>query len=322
MIISKGHAKLRTNIFACGFDRSPSFFSRLGMNPILHILLGGMLGGLVGGFNSPALNELRVPKLRLSDGRSWPAVERIEFGFFGDCITGAAASVAILLFAVSFGIDLAASYNLSGTAKILSLGVVSGFAGRKLLDNLAQIVSSRVEALEKEQTEIAVKSLRENTIAEYLREAKYNLAIKNYAQALTLFDKVLAIEASNKFALNGRAACLIYAGSDARRNVETKYDLPVLEQAFELLTRVIREHPKFEPAVYNRAWARNEIRKATEKSPGGPRYSIEDIAADLELAFRIDPSGTSYIATDEEFKDIVANPLIKAIIDKAKAIPI
>lgn len=203
------------------------------------LLFAGSFGGFVSGL---ILNQ----KYQIAFGnRGW----RLNLGFLGDCLVGMSAALA------AFGIlnpliDILPETSLTEEAsagpymKIISVGVIAGFTGYKLLRGLSDTLMKNI-TVTTEDVEERVTSLRQSDA--YLRLGD-SLLDKSPVDAETMYRRALEADSTEYLAQIGIAKAL------KRRAIQEPDQASNLySQAIEMLTKLIKTDGKNERAYYNRA---------------------------------------------------------------------
>jgi hypothetical protein len=98
------------------------------------IILSGAFGGFVFGLHSGNAYKIRLP----ITGKT------IELGFLGDVLMGIAASVTVFFVAGAlFGLQVSEKVTTDSLIKMIALGVVSGFAGIRVLSGMSSKLMER-----------------------------------------------------------------------------------------------------------------------------------------------------------------------------------
>jgi len=163
----------------------------------------------------------------------------------------------------------------SSMVKVISLGVISGFAGIRLLKAMSENLMKKVQRLDYKIKKIE----KSEELDELITQANF-LLDKNIKRAKAIYERVLQIDPDNRAAMVGKARVL---------NREGK-----VEEAIQLLSEVINKYPKAERAYYLRACYKNELKK----------YSKKEVLADLAKAIEISEIYKEYARNDEDFDNL------------------
>lgn len=134
-------------------------------NFLIYIVLPGGFGGFVFGLFSKTQLILKLPWNKQSKknavngdiecNASWPT------GFLGDISVGIAAAIAIILFYRLFGLEnvfAVESLDTNALMMIMSISVIAGFAGKKILDALLNKILKQVEDLNMKISEVKIEN--------------------------------------------------------------------------------------------------------------------------------------------------------------------
>src|SRR5436190_1476978 len=92
------------------------------------LLCGGVIGGVISGLGDCPEHKIRLPG----------SGSRIELGIVGDALVGSATSLAAFTYTVTLGlVDLTKQDDHLLLIKLSSVGIITGFAGIKLLSNIS-----------------------------------------------------------------------------------------------------------------------------------------------------------------------------------------
>ena len=241
---------------------------------LVAVILSGCFGGLVFGIQANN-NSLRMPRSN----------RRIKIGFLGDILVGAAASIAVFLVAGTlFGIDFSIGNDPNRLVRVIALGVLSGFAGIRLLSGMSSRLLQQIEEISErvEQVEQA------DRVGELLRQADF-LLNHSPERALIIYSKALGIDPDNEAARIGLAK--------AQRR------LGRLDDAITTLSEVVRLNPDCERAYYNRACYKNLL----------DGCSTDDVLADLKRAIELFEPYSSYALYDKDLESLRENPLFRKL---------
>lgn len=240
---------------------------------------------------------------------------RKELGFVGDILVGTAAAASILfVMDTLFGLKVDQLTQAHALLKFIGLGVISGYAGSAILDNLSVLISKRLvksqEELVKAQVELAQQEMQKlkaqmqasSRATDLMALASAYMRWKLYDEALLLFDEAIKNDPNNancyirkSFVYAERAASLKSSAEKA-----SLYD-----SAIQLTDTAIGVDPSSARAYYDRA-CYHQLKK--EKG------SKERILSDLKTAIekndymkkmaRYDPDLES-LRNDPDFKKLV-----------------
>jgi tetratricopeptide (TPR) repeat protein len=231
------------------------------------ILCSGAFGGIVLGIWQSNSFKLRLPF----------SGKLIEIGFIGDGIIGAAASIAIYFVAGSlFNISLKNIETIDHVIKLIALGILSGFAGIKVLTGMSNKIIKRVSSIEERITKVE----KNEQINELIRHADFLMRTNKLNRSLIVYKKALEFDPESEPALIGLAKVYRRLGK--------------WEDAISILNKVVDKHPQSERAYYNRACYKNLCKK----------YDKESILSDLKASIKIYPEFNEYAKDDEDFESI------------------
>jgi hypothetical protein len=227
------------------------------MGLILLVVAGsGALGGFAMTIGSRRSNELFLP------GRTHDRV--IYLGFIGDMFVGSAASLAInfvadpLLSPLQSGSNATADYLARDYIRAISLGVIAGFAGIKVLTSMARISDEMISASkaqlitrmqENDRSRELVRQVEDMLakIDDYLKRGDRESAITELKRASEAIEQVLSVVPRDPRALVVKAKIL-------KRNAQLDVEVAsLLEQAIQVLTAVLAIDSSYDRAYYNRA---------------------------------------------------------------------
>jgi tetratricopeptide (TPR) repeat protein len=207
-------------------------------------------------------------------------------GFTGDIFIGIAASLTIFFAAgAMFGLKLDNPITVDLFIKIVALGVLSGFAGIRLLSGMSSKLLEKLSEMDDRLDKVE----KSDKISELLRQADF-LLNNNPDRALIIYDKALIIDPENEPALIGKAKAL-------RRQKK-------LGEAIDLLSEIIKRNPKAERAYYNRACYKNLSNN----------HSKEEALADLRTAISLFAWYHDYAQDDKDFMNLWNDPDFKLAI--------
>lgn len=240
------------------------------MNDILQVLMviifAGGFGGFVFGLHSNNSYKVRLP----INGKS------LEAGFLGDILVGMAASVTIFFVADAlFGLQMSKTPTTECLIKIIALGVLSGFAGIKVLSSMSSKLMERISEIDQRVDQVE----KTDQVAELLRQADF-LLNNNPDSALIIYNKALLIDPNSEPGKIGKAKALRRHGN--------------IEEAVSTLTDVIEINPRAERAYYNRACYKHLSSSHTK----------EDTLRDLQKAVHLFNFYQAYALEDKDFEDM------------------
>jgi hypothetical protein len=269
---------------------------------IVVILLSGAFGGLIMGFDSSRPNKVNLP---FRSGRSVP------LGMFGDMLIGAAASLAI-----SFVTD--PLFNTTpdddpfgksrGVVRLVSLGVISGFAGIKVLTSMSDlpirlINASRAQIMDQVQEQDRSRELIRQ-VEDTLREVDQRAKTDEAAAQADLDKAEQAIEQVLKHLPDDPRSLVVSAKVFRRKaelNVGGKAD-PWWQSAIDVLTNALRIDPTYDRAHYNRACYYALIKKEKEA------------LADLKQAVALFAPNRVFARGDSDFASLKGNAEFQKLI--------
>ena len=246
---------------------------------LLAIGVSGAVGGTILGITQRTSYKIRLPLL----------ATLLELGFVGDALIGAASAVAVLFFAAPLlDLSLTEEHTVDLWLKIISLGVLSGLAGVKLLTTRNSHILERLTLLD---DRVDHTHNREKLNDVLCRAA--SLALENRTEhALAKYDEALRTVPRCEAAYLGKAKIL--------------HDRCKWDGAISTLSRLLEMNPLSDRVFYLRA---------CYKSAAG-KYRNEEILQDLKSAVARDPLYKTYAALQEkhfenlrddpEFHDVIA----------------
>jgi ribosomal protein S18 acetylase RimI-like enzyme len=270
---------------------------------LLWIVGAGAFGGFVDGLLVPRHYRLRLGNATL------------ELGSLGDALVGATAGVAIFSVADAlFNIQIDQMDQPAHFVKLVAWGVLSGYAGLRLLQPLTTAVITDVagrsarEALREEAVVYREASIHtqsgEAVLADFDRE---RFGAGQGGKTPEDMDRLLNL-AENKF----KAALAVETGSpDALRGVGKVFKrrawlaeqagdhdgfLRLMNEAVDTVSAIISANPQYAFAHYSRACYKALLNK--------PRA---DVLADLREAIRLNPAIRQLAPTDPDFEALREN---------------
>jgi hypothetical protein len=291
------------------------------------------LTGAFGGFVHGLLARSRVKYNVVLPHRGQQPEER-DIGIWGDVFIGAAAGTALFwVLDTLFGITVKAAENdAQVTLKMVGLGVLSGYLGMVVLENLSvmfnkKLTTAQIEAdktvEEAQQLQARIKAASRARQLTPLGDAYRRWFM--WDAAINLYDEAIRIEPAN--AENYLQKSFVYAdqgeaalkelkkegvesekGRAAQETVNRMYDNAILwaEKAVEADKTSAR-------AYYDRACYKH-VRKAVDDKV---------VFADLATAFsKADGDVMRKMAkADPDFKDLLTNPSFQELLDKEVGAP-
>ncbi len=240
-------------------------------------ILAGAFGGIAAGIIMRSSNKIRLP---------FSATREIELGLLGDGFIGAAASLSICIVAIpAFSLSLE-SPTAEDIVNIISMGVVSGFVGERILKGMALRPDEKLAGLDARLNRI---DKRERALELTIRGDEL-LRSNRISQADATYDQILEFDPENARALIGKAKVQRRRGK--------------WEQAIETLTRLIKSKPTKARAYYNRACYKAQCGK----------YTTEEALNDLKKAIEFEQYYKEYAPQDEDFKNLWGNPEFQRIV--------
>jgi hypothetical protein len=272
---------------------------------LLTIAVSGAFGGFVHGLLAPKDYKFRLGK-RL-----------VNLGSAGDALTGATAGIAI--FAVAGGllkVDLEKMAATDEFIRVIAWGVLSGFAGVRLLEPMTekfvkQIVGEEIErgikglAAKSVETSIDI-DLANGCITKYEVDKKLSGSMvkkedleKDLADAQNAVDRVLQREPTNEEALRIKAK--IYKRK-AAECADPKDKIPLYDEAIALTNRIVAINPRSEIGYYNRACYMALLRTLE------PNMSLDGILESLGEAIKLSETNMKRATEDPDFDSIKREP--------------
>jgi hypothetical protein len=279
------------------------------------IAVSGAFGGFVDGMRST-----RTYRVRFGERSA-------DWGSIADALVGMAASVAIFAFAESIfggGKELQDTVSAWFLVKIAAWGVLSGYAGTKLLDDLStksvqKMISDETGKQVSQQLAVGQQTDQIVQEAEQLRVqylARVAAAGKGVAdpgaeqllqRAILKFRGVLKNDPLHRGAQNGLANALAELGTYYKDQPDADKQLRAAElftEAIRLQDGIIRQDPAFSKAYYNRACYR-AIAAADDQ---GREQAVED----LRQAIQRDVQWREYARTDPDLAPLHATAYWKS----------
>lgn len=262
---------------------------------ILHVVAGGAIGGSAL-FLSMRLSDNGSPsRPHEAKGRStnhWghATKETLRYSFIG--VAASAATLAFIdpVFGVNF--DQTHGLTITSSLRLLSLSILSGFAGIGLIRRLSSAFMQRVESLAKETKELS-NTVRNTSHSDWLTdEAIKKFEEKEYDIAIDYASRACDLNSENFRAL-------IVKGRAYHRLGKTGDALKIAEQ-------VVNIAPDYDASFYNRACYKNRL-----------GYPLNDVLADLRKSISLLPANRQIAATDPDFQSIWEDPQFKKLVNPA-----
>jgi tetratricopeptide (TPR) repeat protein len=189
-------------------------------------------------------------------------------------LVGAGASVAVFFLAGPlFDMTLAGEKTLDEWVKLISLGLLSGLAGTKVLTNASYHLVEKIAVLSER-----VADLEKNAkVVELIRRADSLASDSRLEHALATYNEALSIAPTSEAALIGKAK--VYAE-------RSQWD-----KAINTVSRILEENPTSKRAYYHRARYKNMAGK----------YPKEEVLADLRTAVSLDAHYENYAALHDKY---------------------
>ncbi len=291
------------------------------------------LTGAFGGFVHGLLARSRVKYNVVLPQRGLPSEER-DIGIWGDVFIGAAAGTTMFwVLDTLFGLTVAeASRNAQVTLKIVGLGVLSGYLGMVVLENLSVMFTKKLTTaqidLDKTRDEAEQLQARIRAASRARQLTPLGDAYRRWGmwdEAINLYEEASKIEPAN--GENYLLKSFVYAdqaelalkevekegaatekGKAAQERANRMYD-----NAISLAQRAVEADKTSARAYYDLACYKH-MRKAVDDKV---------VFADLATAFsKADGDIVRKMAkADPDFKDLVANPKFQELLDKEVAAP-
>jgi tetratricopeptide (TPR) repeat protein len=235
-------------------------------------------------------------------------------------LVGTASALAIFAFAESvFGAEAmkemtkAGSINSFAFVKMVAWGVLSGYAGTRLLDPLSDKMVKRL-AGDTARAEVDKKLTDDQVSRQSIREAEQLVArhitmvaglskhapSKDAADCLDdaqrKYELVLKSDPANIPAQIGLANVHCYRGDYLRFINDAKRGDDSYAAAIKVVDALIKRDPNVAKAYYNRA--------CYKAVAGDPPYAKDDAARDLIKAVELDPHLKDYAAGDKDLESL------------------
>lgn len=245
---------------------------------LLAIGVSGAAGGTILGITQKTSYKVRLPL----------SAKLLELGFIGDALTGATSAVGVLFFAAPLlDLNLTEGHAVDLWLKIISLGVLSGLAGVKLLTTRTSHIVERLTLLDDRVEHMHIREKLNDVLC-----CAASLALENRLEhALAKYDEALHTDPRCEAAYLGKAKIL--------------HDRCKWDDAIGTLSRLLEMNPSSDRAFYLRA---------CYKSAAG-KYRNEEILQDLKIAVARDPLYKTYAALQEKhFENLRDDPEFRNII--------
>ncbi len=271
------------------------------------IAVSGAFGGFVDGMRSTRTYRVRF------------GARSADWGSIADALVGMAAAVAIFAFAESIfggGKELQDTVSAWFLVKIAAWGVLSGYAGTKLLDDLSSKAIQRMISDETgkqlsqqlsidRQTEQIVQEAEQLRMQYLARVAAIGKGVADTGaeqlleRAILKFRGVLKKEPLHRGGQNGLANALAELGTyykDQLGGEKQTQAAGLFTEAIQLQDGIIRQDPTFSKAYYNRACYR-AIAAADDQ---GREQAVDD----LKQAIQRDGQWREYARTDPDLQPL------------------
>ncbi len=300
----------------------------VGNEVLLFWIVGaGAFGGLVDGLIVKHTYKLKIPYLSRKEEGETPRWSHVELGFVGDILVGATASIAVFVVAGGlFNVNLQEFFTAGETyVRVLALGVLSGFAGIRLLRGLSEKMVEEIatkaakETYEKKgrlDSEAAI-NLRmgdrllgeydgwcasENIENEPLSEENLKEHLKKLDDVLARYQLVLQTAPEHEDALRQRSRVfrrMAIAYESAGKSVEAEKSW---KNAMHGLNQVLENNPDSGYTYYMRACYR--IKKGED---------IDGAIEDFRQALSVSRTFKEMAERDPDFDSVRANPEFRAL---------
>jgi tetratricopeptide (TPR) repeat protein len=227
----------------------------------------GFFGGLINGLNPPADKQAGSSDGVLVSG-----------------LTGAAASIAVLIVVVNMLEKFDASMPPKTYLSFWSVGMVSGFMGMRFLNLMSDFLGSRLGEISRQMGQIS----QQNRALPLLDMANTAYRSEDYNKALTYYNRAIQADPESTEAKIGKAKCLYYLDNDKS----------LYKEALSIVDNVLAAEPDNDHALYQQAAILLKLKPAETKL-------VLDI---LEKADRINPAIGKNAQTDPRFSELQANP--------------
>jgi hypothetical protein len=298
------------------------------------IAVSGAFGGIVHGLlaRTRVKYKIALPRRELpsEEGnmghRELPPEER-DIGIWGDVLIGAAAGMALFLVIDSlFGLKVReALTDPQMLLKIVALGVLSGYLGMPVLENLSVMFSKRLTNAqidldktveEAQQLQARIKAASRARQLTPLGDGYRRWEM--WDEALNVYDEAIRIEPNSAenylqksfvYADQAEAALkeLKAAGADtekakaAQEKANRMYDNAIL-----LAEKAVDVDKVSARAFYDRACYKHKRRVVPDK----------EVFDDLATAFGLDDIMRKLAKADPDFSDLLSSPDFKKLVDK------
>ena len=278
---------------------------------LLWIGLAGAFGGFVDGLMSERHYSFR-----------WGKTIR-DLGSIGDCLVGATAGIAIFSVAGSLlKVDFTAMTAPEEFIRVIALGVLSGFAGIRLLQPLTEELVKRFAS---EEAQKKFKGLVTESVATSIDINLANGCITNYeatkrvptvkdeerqkilVDAEKAIERALQREPTNVEALRVKAKIF-------KRQAELKKDskdkIPLYKGAIDLTSRMIDIHPESDVGYYAKACYQSLLRSLD------PNIAVSAIIESLSEAINRSQHNKQRAKDDPDFDSIKREAAFMALTDQ------
>ncbi|QEL14610.1 tetratricopeptide repeat protein [Limnoglobus roseus] len=267
------------------------------------IIVSGSFGGLVMGFDSDRRNRISLPFFKRGT---------VELGFVGDMLIGAAASIAIQFVAEPLFSTSPGNYSMNTVrdyVRTASLGVISGFAGFRVLSSMADIPERLIRA---NRAQVADQLQSQDRSRELLRQVEELLkqideeiptdpatATADLKRAEQAIDQVIAGAPKDARVLVVKAKVLCRKAKLATNGAAGAW----WDEAIKTLTEAIALDSTYDRTFYNRACYLILAKK-----------SVDDAMKDLAQAVVLFPPNARFANEDPDFKSVQALPAFRKIV--------
>lgn len=276
---------------------------------LLWIIIAGAFGGFVDGLIASRPYALR-----------WKTTT-IDIGSLGDILVGAAASIAIFTIASAlFELRLKELQEPDKFMRLIAWGVLSGFAGLRILqgmsEKLVQDIATKVAEDTVKKVLVQDVDMEINIRAGEAALTKYDIAKEgDWKQidegaakklldvALLKFDAALSRQSDNEMALRDKAKVYRRIAEFEGRKGNATAEKENWNKAIGILTSIINRSPTSSLAHYNLACYLH-LSKA----------DLKDVMDNLCKALNIAPTLKENAKSDPDFASIKENPEFKKIV--------
>ncbi len=267
------------------FDKAPVGWDFV----FVSVVVGGAVGGFVASLDETEMNKVRLPRIVGDD---------IQLGTFGNVFVGAVAGLVFFgLFGPEDVIGKLIDQNTSGAGdksrisaflRIAGISALAGFAGRTLIQRMAESLSLRdkIANAAREATDAKAAAQKADSRAMYSMGEKAQEQSAN-SLAVDLFEKAVELDPNNISAKVGLAVALVdvvLAGREER--------VPAGDKRVERADNLMKE--ALDEAGTNRAFVLTEQARYEFIKAGCDPSNREDAAiAERVEAARLTPGSLS-----------------------------